>query len=604
MNGYFRINIAFVTTLLLAVALYVGYLYYFRAQTPDPFQLRENCDATEVEKGTRKAQAFFERYMQVELERNPELKSYFGASSATWTALTTTHYTEQQILEQEMLHYLEDSIVACECLDEQAQMSAKLLKAKIELNDVLYEDAWQSKLDAAYWVNFLIRFHPITTEEEAQNYIQRVQGIAGQIDAVLALIEQRPIEQQQHWASFLLPELLETIDALLEGMPLTKAKKEQVLYADFTQKIQGLELEETKKVALINQLQKALEASFVPAYKNLSSYWEKLKEASNPTASIDVLEHYIKRLQLHTSSNISPEDAFQLGQEEVVRIHEEIKKMMPTFSFDGSVEDFLAFLRGKESIPLAQKVTINPLKSAQSMLEDTEGYLETWFGAVEWENIELEVFEESLPYSFPLMYREPSISNKLLLNSPKLNSLYAISVPALVAKNILPGHYLKRIGQDTLSLLHQVEAWFPAYNGGWNAYALGLSESVFGAHAYHQLGRLLIQLRDACRMVVDLGIYTQHWDRAQALRYYQEKTPNASEVIRTELRQHIFHPARAVAAEIGLITILELKQKAMDELQEQFELKAFHKVLLNQGNVSLDMLQDAVDDYISQTLND
>jgi len=62
-------------------------------------------------------------------------------------------------------------------------------------------------------------------------------------------------------------------------------------------------------------------------------------------------------------------------------------------------------------------------------------------------------------------------------------------------------------------------------------------------------------------------------------------------------------PGQATAYKVGMMKILELREKAMDSLGDQFDLRDFHDVILKNGAVPLDILERIVDDYIETTLS-
>jgi hypothetical protein len=69
-----------------------------------------------------------------------------------------------------------------------------------------------------------------------------------------------------------------------------------------------------------------------------------------------------------------------------------------------------------------------------------------------------------------------------------------------------------------------------------------------------------------------------------------------------ETDRYIAWPAQSAGYKIGMVKILELRQKAMDELGDQFDIKEFHRVVLGNGSVPLDILERVVQDYIDTKL--
>ncbi len=55
---------------------------------------------------------------------------------------------------------------------------------------------------------------------------------------------------------------------------------------------------------------------------------------------------------------------------------------------------------------------------------------------------------------------------------------------------------------------------------------------------------------------------------------------------------------KACSYKIGQLRILEFRDKARSALGERFSLRSFHNVILQTGTAPLDVLQQAVDDYV------
>ena len=60
-------------------------------------------------------------------------------------------------------------------------------------------------------------------------------------------------------------------------------------------------------------------------------------------------------------------------------------------------------------------------------------------------------------------------------------------------------------------------------------------------------------------------------------------------------------PGQACAYKIGMLKILELRERAKTSLGDQFDLKKFHNVVLKNGAVPLEILEKNVDAYIQET---
>jgi uncharacterized protein (DUF885 family) len=67
-----------------------------------------------------------------------------------------------------------------------------------------------------------------------------------------------------------------------------------------------------------------------------------------------------------------------------------------------------------------------------------------------------------------------------------------------------------------------------------------------------------------------------------------------------EVERYIVMPAQATGYKIGMLKILELRQRAMDQLGDQFDLKAFHNGVLGSGSMPLEILDQVMQDHVSR----
>ena len=140
---------------------------------------------------------------------------------------------------------------------------------------------------------------------------------------------------------------------------------------------------------------------------------------------------------------------------------------------------------------------------------------------------------------------------------------------------------------------------FVAYVEGWALYAEQLAwELGFQDDPYDNVGRLQAELFRAVRLVVDTGIHKMRWTREQAITYMRANTGMTETDVIAEIERYIVMPGQATAYKVGMMKILELRTKAQKALGEEFDLAEFHDVVLKNGAVPLDILENLVDQYI------
>ena len=125
-------------------------------------------------------------------------------------------------------------------------------------------------------------------------------------------------------------------------------------------------------------------------------------------------------------------------------------------------------------------------------------------------------------------------------------------------------------------------------------------EIGFYKDPYSDFGRLAMELWRACRLVVDTGIHAKKWTREQGIKYYVENTPNAKSDAVKMVERHVVMPSQATAYKIGMLKIIELRKKAKDALGDKFDIRQFHDVVLTNGALPLNVLEDMVNEYIAK----
>jgi uncharacterized protein (DUF885 family) len=113
------------------------------------------------------------------------------------------------------------------------------------------------------------------------------------------------------------------------------------------------------------------------------------------------------------------------------------------------------------------------------------------------------------------------------------------------------------------------------------------------------LGRLQAEAFRAARLVVDTGLHAKKWTFDQAVDFMVENTGLPEEYVQGEVGRYIMWPGQATAYMVGMLKILEVRQKAKDALGDQFDLVEFHNAILKNGAVPLDILEQIVNEYIA-----
>jgi uncharacterized protein (DUF885 family) len=175
-------------------------------------------------------------------------------------------------------------------------------------------------------------------------------------------------------------------------------------------------------------------------------------------------------------------------------------------------------------------------------------------------------------------------------------------VEALFYHEGLPGHHLQRTIQTELTDMPPFRRFggFTAYTEGWGLYSEKLAKDMgLYTDPYRDFGRLQLELHRAIRLVVDSGLHHKRWTREQAIKYVEDNSADAPGGIVKAIERYIIYPGQATAYMVGRLKISALRDKAQAALGDKFDMRGFHDVVLKDGPVPLDVLEEQVDAWIA-----
>jgi uncharacterized protein (DUF885 family) len=194
------------------------------------------------------------------------------------------------------------------------------------------------------------------------------------------------------------------------------------------------------------------------------------------------------------------------------------------------------------------------------------------------------------------------------VNTYDLPSRTLYTLPALTVHEAVPGHHLQgslnnELG-DSIPQFRK-DLYLSAYGEGWGLYSEFLADEMnMYTTPYEQFGKLTYEMWRACRLVVDTGIHAKGWSRQQVIAYMSKNSALSFHEINTETDRYISWPGQALSYKIGELKIRELRRKAERELKDQFDIRDFHEVVLEQGTVTLSILEERVYKHISSIKNE
>jgi uncharacterized protein (DUF885 family) len=622
MRNLFKIVIRILPVLAVLIILYILYLNFYGDRNENNW-FRFRPTALEIKTESEKANKFFESYFDSVLIQNPEIASSIGSrlNYDKWNDISEEAEANSYHFAQKTLKFLRENIRP-ERLDAATFLSYVILEKQLaeeiegykfrHLNyPVNQMHGIQSEM-----ISFLINKHNIENENDALAYISRVEGINKKIDDLLEQLKLRE-KNGAILPDFLIPKIISDCKNIVKGSISALSSDKHILLDDFYKKVNQCDkIEKALKASLLEKCGNAIQNAVIPAYTKLTGYLEKLKTIAKSDAGIWKMENgeacYLFRLRQETSTNLSPDAIYELGMEEITRIHEEMKTIMKEVSFKGELNSFFEYMRNDQQFyyPNTEIGKNNYLKKAVEIIDSMRPFLPKLFSRLPKAELivkKVESFrEQSAGKAF---YESPSPDGKIpgvyYVNTYNMSVVPKYSMEALAYHEGIPGHHLQlSLAQEMTELprFRRHSTLYNAYIEGWGLYAELLPKELgFYKDPYSNFGRLSMELWRACRLVADVGIHVKKWSRSDAISFYKKNTPNSEADCTKMVDRHIVMPAQATSYKVGMLTILELREKARKKLGNEFDIKTFHDVLLNNGAVPLSILEDIVDDYIAKS---
>lgn len=315
---------------------------------------------------------------------------------------------------------------------------------------------------------------------------------------------------------------------------------------------------------------------------------------------------YEQRIAYFTSLNMSPDEVFNRGQEEVKRIREEMEEIIRQVGFKGNFSEFLDFLRTDPQFYVTEPKDL--LMHASFIAKKIDGLLPRYFNKLPRLSYGVQPVPEAIAPNYTGgRYSGGSWENhqagNYWVNTYKLESRPLYILPALTLHEAVPGHHLQiSLAQemDTLPSF-RTHTYISAFGEGWALYTewLGNEMGIYET-PYEQFGRLTYEMWRACRLVIDVGLHYKGWSRDQAFEFLSSNTALSLHECHTEINRYIGWPGQAVSYKIGELTIRDLREKCEKALGAKFDLRKFHDKILENGSIPLYVLVQVIDEFINQ----
>ena len=454
-------------------------------------------------------------------------------------------------------------------------------------------------------VEFMTDVHPIRNVKEAEAYIDRLNLFDDSFEATLEILN------AQKKAGIFPPKFV--FDHLIRQLEefLNFKENENPLRSVFLRKIEDLNLDSEVSGDLISKLDNSIENSVTPGFKLLYDFVKETRKKANQYHGVWSLpngdEFYALRLKVYTTTDYSAEDIHNIGLSEVERI----TKRMQEIAFDLGYGDQVKVGQLMNSLNEDSNFFYSDTPDRKerivadynSIVEETWNISELYFNNMPRSKVEVRAVPEySEQNQAGGYYMSPALDGSrpgvFYANLYDIKQTPTYSMRTLAFHEAIPGHHLQvalNLENENLSLYRRFGYGTSAFSEGWALYAERLAlEAGLAEDPYDELGVLQSELFRAVRLVVDTGIHYKRWSREEAMAYMKNVTGMSDTEVRVEIERYIVWPGQACSYKVGMLKILELREKAKEKLGEDFNIKDFHSVILEQGQPPLFIVEDLV----------
>ncbi len=493
-----------------------------------------------------------------------------------------------------------------ESLNETDKISLELLKFKLQERVDFYEyEAYLNPLlsDTGFHNKLVYKVKKLNNYEQVKDYLNTLNAIPSFVSQQIVLLR-KGLEKGISQPRVIFNDGYE--DSY--NKHIVKNYQDSYYYSPFKNLPTQLTVAQTDSVLSAAKL--AIEKNVTPQFKVVKKFFEeeyfpKTRTTLGVSETPNGIKYYQNRIAYYTTLPLTANEIHQKGIEEVARIKAEMMQIIKEVGFEGTFAEFIQFLRTDEQF--YAKTGDDLLKEARDIAKRIDAQLPRYFITLPRKPYGVAKVPDAIAPKYTTGRYIGTTKNSTepgyyWVNTYDLKSRPLYVLPSLTAHEAVPGHHLQgsltnELGDDIPKFRRNM--YLSAYGEGWGLYSEFLAEEM-GIYRtpYERFGKLTYEMWRACRLVIDTGIHVKHWTREQAVDYMSENTALSIHNVNTEIDRYISWPGQALSYKIGELKIRELRKKAMSELGANFDIRKFHEVILNQGTVTLSILEERVNNFI------
>jgi uncharacterized protein (DUF885 family) len=460
--------------------------------------------------------------------------------------------------------------------------------------------------------NFMSQQHEVQNRSDAVNFVKRLKAFT---PAFAQGLEQLRLRESK---GLIPPEFAVAEVRKQVADFVAKPVQEHSLYLTFKDKLDRLPadaLTADEKAHFLGDAATALEQNVYPAYRQLGEYLAALAPRAKDNFGVwhlpDGDAYYAWAVRSETTTRMTPDEIHQLGLSEVERVGAEMNDILTAQGItEGTLGQRVQQLakRADQLYPNTDAGRKAVIERYQAILDEVNAGLGDNFHVRPKLGVEVKPVPAYAQDNAAEAYYEGGSFDGVRPGVFYANLRDTTETPKFAMKTLayhegIPGHHFQiSVAQELQELpFFRRILGFTAYQEGWALYCERLAwELGFEKDPLDNLGRLRDEMLRSVRLVVDTGIHAKHWTREQAIAYMLEKTGMAEKDVTAEVERYFVHPAQALAYKVGMLKILELRERAKKALGPRFKLAEFHDQVLIHGALPLDLLEQVIDGWIAE----
>jgi len=440
---------------------------------------------------------------------------------------------------------------------------------------------------------------PFKTVKDYDNWLLRIHGYTAWCDSAIQNFRQGMA------TNYVLPKTLvvKMID-ICNGL-ISKEDTASIFYGPI-KKIPAT-FSDAEKSRITKAYKEAIKNELNPSHTKMAAflkdeYLPKARTTSGVSYLPDGLNYYKTCVKDWTTTNKTLDEIYNTGLSEVKRIRKEMEDTKNSTGYKGDLNSFFHFMKtDKQFMPF--KTPVEVLDSFQHIYDVIKPALNKYFILFPKSKFEIRQTEAFRAASASIEYLQgtpdgsrPGIFYIPILDPTTFNTTSGMESTFL--HEAIPGHHYQSSLQmeDTLLPAFRRFKWYGAYGEGWALYCESLGKELgLYTNPYQHMGALGDEMHRAIRLVVDVAIHSKGMRRQEAIAYMMQNEPVEEQGAIAEIERYMADPAQALSYKIGALKLKELRDKYAQQLGAKFDIREFHKQVLNSGCLPLSVLEDKLD---------